>query len=108
MERESGQAREPVKPLGRIRDEGKDALGGTNGQVVAVGSIFDQRKSTATRTRGGRWLREPRERVWGKKGEEKGEQARWGEQRLAAVLLDDSGVLERAVRARAAGPEPVA
>ncbi len=34
LERKSGQGREPVKPCGRICDEGKHALGGRNDTVV--------------------------------------------------------------------------
>src|SRR6266567_461042 len=51
LEGEGGQGRKPVKPLGGIRDQGKHSPGGTNGQVAAVGPIFDQRKSTRTRAR---------------------------------------------------------
>ena len=45
---------------------------------------------------------------WGGKGQEKGEGARWGWERVGAELRDGSGVLERAIRARAAEPGPVA
>src|SRR6266567_6412651 len=51
LEGEGGQGGQPVKPLGGIRDQGKHSPGGTNGQIAAVGPIFDQGQRPRTRTR---------------------------------------------------------
>src|SRR5258708_19044151 len=49
LEGEGRQGGQPVKPLGGIREQGKHALGWTNGQIAAVGPIVDERQSPGSR-----------------------------------------------------------
>jgi len=49
LESEGSQARQPVKPRGRIGDEGKHALSRRNDHEVSIGCFFDERKRTGAR-----------------------------------------------------------
>jgi hypothetical protein len=49
LKREGGQAREPLKPCGRIGDEGKDALSRSNEHVATISSILNESKRTRVR-----------------------------------------------------------
>jgi hypothetical protein len=48
LEGEGGQGREPVKPLGRIGDERKHPLSGSNDHELSIRAFFDERKCTST------------------------------------------------------------
>src|SRR2546421_6296924 len=50
LEGEGGQGSKPVKPRGRIGDEGKHPLSGSNDDTPAIGPIFDERERTGARS----------------------------------------------------------
>src|SRR6266571_1354925 len=48
-EAKRGQRSQPVKPRWRIGDQGKDALPWTDGHILALCAIFDQRRHAGER-----------------------------------------------------------